>query len=256
MREPEFEQIHDLVALLTATTSGADYRRARKRLEKEEREKTVPALIRALERAHDSRAFDRTARILAAFGGEAAFESLAAHARANRRFPRLALRALAECRHSQVVPLLLDLLEHGRIKQRRAAARHLAGLGAARAIEPLCRAAAQGESEIGPEARAALYLMGRPEHLARKLLAEPSLSAVDRVRVIALLTLAGRPGLFRAPFYPQRFLEREAENRRSPVREAARRRRPAARTAHAASPLRTPRRRHAAARGAWPWHGR
>src|ERR1041385_8116384 len=126
MDEPEFEQIQDLIALLTVTTGRAKYRRVRERLTRGDRETVVPALVRALARAHNARAFDRAARTLAEIGGDAAVETLAMHARTNRRFPRLSVRALAECRHPQVVPILLDLLEHGKIKQRRAACAHLA----------------------------------------------------------------------------------------------------------------------------------
>lgn len=222
-RAPDSESVVALLSLLLAR-DGAEQRRARRKLKAAPEEAVVPALIAALRRADDSRAFDRTAKLLAEIGGEEAMEALTQQARTQRRFPRLAIRALGMCRHPQTVPVLLDLLQFGRIKQRRAAAFALARIGTARAIEPLCQAVSKSPRDIGPEALTALRSMGRADVLARRVLAEQSLSVMEQVRIIGLLWTV-HPSLVSGwliPGDPQRFLDREAARWRSPLQQAAR----------------------------------
>src|SRR6185503_12750163 len=172
-------------------------------------------VIAGLQRAADDRAFDRLARMLAKIGGDRAVEILAMHARTQRRYPRLAMRALSQCDHPLVVPALIDLLSTGRIKQRRAAAKYLAKVGKGRAIEPLCRMAARGGLDAGPEARNAFRKMGRPYLVARMVFEDNEMSTTERVDALEAMSHICR-------FNPDQFLQREMRRWLSPWKAAAR----------------------------------
>lgn len=215
-----------LMEYMQADTSRS--KRLRERLKKLPQPEVVPILRDLLLGADNKQAFDRLARLAAQICNETPLEQealrdeivagLAQHVRRNPRFPRLALRALAQCDHPQVVPLLIDRLIHGNLKQRTAAAAHLAGKRSALAIEPLCQCASFPESRIVSESLEALRAMGRPDHLARLLLVETALTVRDRVRVLRALERLPLT-LFR--FRAQRFLDREAANPASPVAREA-----------------------------------
>jgi HEAT repeat protein len=228
--DPTPQKIAALLMDYVETGSGKT-RRLRNRLKKLPMPLVIPILKDLLLGADNRRAFDRLARLLAEMSQDApddssgsfnvadeAVAALAQHVRTNPRFPRLALRALAQCDHPQVVPVLIDRLIHGRLRQREAAAQHLAGKRSAMAIEPLCQSAIFPESGIQQVALDTLRAMGRPEHLARLLLVETALNVRDRVRI--LRALESLPlSLFR--FRAQRFLDREAANPASPVAREA-----------------------------------
>lgn len=205
------DDVERLIVLLSAA-SRRDRRRAREALRALPGPQVVPSLLRALERAPDHGAYSRLANLLADAGGDAAMEALSMQARAQRRFPTPAIRALARLDHPMVVPLLLDLLETGRIRQRRAAAYALARRREVRAIEPLCRAARQGAAGIGPEARDALGRFGPADYLALSVLLHGEFTTADRVRILGGLTiLPVRRFPFRwTAFDPERFLARVA----------------------------------------------
>lgn len=90
----------------------------------------------------------------------------------------------------------------------------------ARAIEPLCKEAAR-KTGIGPAALRALRQMGRPEALANAAFAEPTFSVEERLQAITGLVAYGRYGPLLRLFDPERFLEKVAEDPRSPVRQQA-----------------------------------
>ncbi len=219
-----------IAALLTeyVQTGTGKTKRLRNRLKRLPLPEVVPVLKDLLLGADNKQAFDRLARLAAEICNEILPEqealrdeivaALAQHVRRNPRFPRLALRALAQCDHPQVVPLLIDRLIHGSLRQRAAAAAHLAGKRSALAIEPLCQCASFPESRIISESLKALRAMGRPDHLARMLLVETALTVRDRVRVLRALEQLPLT-LFR--FRAQRFLDREAVNPDSPVAREA-----------------------------------
>jgi HEAT repeat protein len=216
-------EIDALTLALLNETNGSSFRRARKALESRPTPEVVAALIRAMRRATNPKMFDRAAKLLAGYGGDEAANALAAEARSQRQYPRLAVRALARCSHPLVVPTLLELYETGRAKQRRSAAFALARLRSPHAIEPLCRAATRGDRYVGPEALEALRSMGRPRAIARLALAEAEFTSSDIVRVLQRLSESPlREGLLRSvPFDPKRFLESEAEDQRSTTRARA-----------------------------------
>jgi len=176
------------------------------------REEVVHSLAAGLRDASQARSFDRSARMLARLGGDAAFEALATAARTTRRFPRLAVRALAQCPHPMVVPALLDLLGHGRISQRRAAAAALGRLRAPAAVEPLCREASRGLAGIGPEARDVLRRMGRAWQLGRLVLGAVDLATPEKVSALRALEVLRLDA--------ERFLVRE-QRRFGPAAEEA-----------------------------------
>ncbi len=222
MKEPA-SGIDQLVTQLTQAETGHVFRRARQTLLRHDSNEIVRALIRAMRGASHQRSFDRAARLLAEYGGDEAAEALATEARTQRRYPRLAIRAFAQCVHPTVVPVLLDILEFGKMKQKRAAAYALARLHSPLGIEPLCKASALGEWGIGHEATEALNALGRPHQIARLALSEPIYSASDHVRVLQALSCSLlREGFWRpVPFDPKRFLNREAQDYNSGVREQA-----------------------------------
>src|SRR5262245_7156646 len=107
------DRIEGLVATLTTGKKDRAYRHARALLRDEPHEGVVSILIAQMDgdvRKGGSRTFERTANLLAEWGGDAAVEALVRHARTQRRFPRLAINALALCKHPAVVPALLDIL--------------------------------------------------------------------------------------------------------------------------------------------------
>jgi hypothetical protein len=220
----EQHDIDGLVASMLAADSGHAFRRARRELERNDSRQVAQALIRAMRRATNQKVFDRSAKLLAEYGGDEAVEALAMEARSQRQYPRLAIRAFALCRHPSVVPVLLDLLDFGRMKQRRAAAFALARVRSPLAVEPLCRASVGGERGIGPEATEALRSLGAPRQIARLVLGETSYGPADHVRILHALGASPlREGFWRAaPFDSKRFLEREAQADGSPVQSQAR----------------------------------
>src|SRR5438067_3790463 len=218
------EYLSALVATITSTTDGRQLRKVRRELQRAPAEDVVRALAERLRTADDAKAYDRAAKLLAGWGGSLAAEVLASEARTQRRFPRLAVRALSLCDDPSVVAVLLDILEFGRMKQRRAATYALARKRTARAILPLCSAAQKGLRDIGPDAIEALRKMGNTFGLARLTLAEPELTVTQRVLTMAALEeIHPRLGQlwWSSRFDAGRFLEREAANRRSPLRDAA-----------------------------------
>jgi hypothetical protein len=223
-RETPQSEIDVLVAAMLATDSSHSLRRARRELEAHPRDEAVQGLIRGMRHASHQKAFDRAAKLLAEYGGDEAAEALAREARTQRQYPRLAVRALALCDHPRVVPELLDILEFStRIKQRRAAAFALARLRAPLAVEPLCKASTMGRKWIGQEAVEALHVMGRPDQIARLVLGEETYAAADRVRVLHAMACAGLcEGFWRRQLFDvNRFLHRESQDARSPVRDQA-----------------------------------
>jgi hypothetical protein len=219
----EQHEVDGLVTAMLAADSGHAFRRARRELERRDSRVVVQALIRAMRRSANQKAFDRSAKLLAECGGDEAAEALALAAMSQRQYPRLAIRAFALCDHPSVVPVLLNLLEEGRVKQRRAAAFALARVRSPLAIEPLCKAAAD-DLRIGPEATEALRSLGGPRHIARLVLGESTCRPADHVRILHALGASPlREGFWRAtPFDPKRFLERETQSANSPVLEQAR----------------------------------
>lgn len=217
----EQHEVDGLVTAMLAADSGHAFRRARRELERRDSRVVVQALIRAMRRSANQKAFDRSAKLLAECGGDEAAEALALAAMSQRQYPRLAIRAFALCDHPSVVPVLLNLLEEGRVKQRRAAAFALARVRSTLAIEPLCKAA--NDPRIGPEATEALRSLGGPRHIARLVLGESTFLPADHVRILHALGASPlREGFWRAtPFDPKRFLERETQSANSPVLEQA-----------------------------------
>jgi len=234
MDSPSSKRIEGLLATLIAGKKDRSHRHARALLQDEPRDEVVAALIEVVRRAvreRNRKTFERAANLLAEWGGDAAAEMLALQARTQTRFPRLAINALAQCRHPSVVPALLDILMEGsNIKRRRAAAYALARIGDARAVEPLCLAALKGHRplrghrDIGPDGLEALHVMGRTPDLARRVLGESSLSIPDRVRALNALAAVHpqRHDFWFRVFNPERFVARETIRRNSPVREEAR----------------------------------
>lgn len=225
---PKFESLSEslidaVAGAMLKAENGRAFRRARRELEKRDRADIVRGLIRGMQRAANQKVFDRAAKLLAEYGGDEAAEALAREARSQRQYPRLAIRAFALCKHPTVAPVLLNILELGKLKQRRSAAFALARLKCALAVEPLCKAAGLGELSIGPEAVEALYAMGRTDQLARLVLGEVTYSAADCVRVLHAIGAAPVSEGFwrRRRFHAERFLFREAIDPRSPVQVQA-----------------------------------
>ncbi len=216
INESQLVSVDRLLAILAMTHGTRRYRLVRDELLLLDRDLVIGPLIASLNKAGSNRSFDRLARLLAQFGGEEAVQTLAWHTRTQERYPRLAMRALARCDHPLVIPTLLDLLEYGRRrKQRRSAARYLARVGRWRAIEPLCRAAAMGENDNGPDAKEALRGMGRADHIARLLFEDGE--ATNQERVTALEAMARVIW-----FNPERFLDKESRRWLSPWKAEAR----------------------------------
>jgi hypothetical protein len=121
---------------------------------------------------------------LAAFGSELLVE----YARKHARFPGLAVRAISYCSDETKLVALVDLMEKGRFRQRRAAPMALARTGLLQAIVPLGRNAAQS-SPIRMEALAALRSMGRPDPLAVQALKAQHLSERERLEILKALSV-------------------------------------------------------------------
>jgi len=211
------EQIPALIEALIAG-SRSKTRQARQRLESAPRDLVIPALTQALADADSRRAFERITNLFARLGGEEAMKALANQARVQRRFSGLAMRALAKCEHPQVAPVLLELVHSGKRRQRRTASLALARSFPVQGIDQ-CVEAADKNPRVYGHLLEALCEVGRVDDLARMVLCQSDVSVADRVRAICGLQ-ALRLSLF--PFNPQRFLDREAANGRSPVRQEAR----------------------------------
>lgn len=210
------EQVERLIRDLADSRSGHEYRRAKNEFRSLPADVILDPLIARLRNAKNERAFDRTARMLAELGGDRAVEALAAEARTQRRYPRMAVRALSQCKHPMVVHHLVDLLAYGsRGKQRRAAARYLAKVGRWRAIQPLCSAIASSNPAVSPNAKEALKGMGRTDHVARMVFQDPEAAVNDRVDALEALSMA-------AWFNTERFLERESRRWLCPWKPQAR----------------------------------
>lgn len=194
-------------------------RRARERLGALPPEALLEPAARALREADTTRAYMRAAWVLARCGGDEAFAILLEQARAQRRFPRLSVRALADCDHPQRIPALVALMSGRRRSKRQAAAEALARIGGAIAIEPLCRAYLERRRDLGRVVVDALRSMGPADALARLLLSDPRLTTADRVRALRLL---GEVPLGIRTFRPRRFLERAAAARNAALAAAAR----------------------------------
>ncbi|MCC6731425.1 MAG: hypothetical protein IT208_19030 [Chthonomonadales bacterium] len=185
-------------------------RRARERLGALPLAALLEPAVRALREAATTRAYSRAAWVLARRGGEEAFAVLLEQARAQRRFPRLSVRALAGCDHPQRIPALIELMSARPRSKRHAATEALARIGGAIAIEPLCRAYLERRRDMGGVVVDALRSMGPADALARLLLSDARLTTADRVRALRLL---GEVPLGMWSFRPRRFLERAAAAR-------------------------------------------
>lgn len=176
------ETFRYLASVIAVTRESAAWRKARREMERIPRLLLVPALVRHLNSADNRVVYERVARSLARIGGDEVLEVLYRQALTQRRFTGLAIGALSECRHPSVAPMLADLLDHGtRIRQRRSAALALGRIRDARGITPLCRMAARGDRDAGPQARSAMRAMGSPRALGRLVLREQSFTAADRI---------------------------------------------------------------------------
>src|SRR5947208_3450169 len=134
----ELESVKVRLALSLSHNSG-EFRKSRRELLELPHRLVAFAAAEAIESAPNSRTFDRLARLLAEIGGDIAASALVGQAFGQRRFPRLASRALAICNHPSVIPALIELVSKGSVKQSRAAARYLLKHQKGRGVEPLCR---------------------------------------------------------------------------------------------------------------------
>ncbi len=202
--------------LIEANTSH-DSRAARTMIVERFSGSAAPHLVKLLNDAGSAKVFFRIARVLADIGSDTAVDALALQARTQRRYVTHAVRALARCKHPDTVLLLLDLLQFGRMRQRRAAAKSLGSLKTPLAIEPLCQAVAN-KNEIEIEARNSLRLIGKGNDLARKVLLDPAFTVQDKLRILNAIK-AARLSMW--PFDIDRFLDAESRNRTSPARHQA-----------------------------------
>jgi hypothetical protein len=221
--EPFDIEIDEKIAALLSSDSGREFRRSKASLAHHDFDEIVQALIRATHKAGDQKHYNRAVKLLAEYGGEEAVAALAVQARMQRRFPRIAMRALSMCNAPSVVPVMLDIMKTGGRKQRRAAVYALVRMRAPSAIEPLCNATVRSNMDIGPEALQALSTLGHPADIARLALSEPTHASADHLRVLnAIGRTPLREGWLRTtPFDPRRFLDQEVRNQKSEVREQA-----------------------------------
>jgi len=204
-----------------ALSAGRFPRRTLEALAKSDPTKASDALLAALGAASDSRSYNRIVQGLARLESDAAFAALVREARQQRRFPRLAVRALGASRRRSATSELEALLGASRGPRRVTAALVLAERKSALAVEPLLALFRAG-GRYAPAALRALRRFGRVPALARAVLADARIDGRSAARILRSVPPDLRIGLFARPFDPQAFLDREAANPRSPVRDAAR----------------------------------
>src|SRR5207247_688129 len=110
----ELESVKVQLPLSLSQTSG-EFRKSRRELLELPHRFVAFAAAEAIESAPNSRTFDRLARLLAEIGGDIAATALVGQAFGQRRFPRLASRALAICNHPSVIPALIELVSKGSV---------------------------------------------------------------------------------------------------------------------------------------------
>lgn len=216
-------RIQNILADLIAVKDRRTFKRTRKALRTEPADEVIAALIQAIRETKQAHAFERFTTLLAEYGGEKAFEMLALQARTQKQFPRLAVRALAECVHEGVVPVLIDLVEYGRKKQRESAVSALGRIRDGRCIRALAATARNSASDVHGEALEELRRMGRMDDLARSVLAASALTTVEQLEALdSLEVLYPRiPSFFFGRFQTTRFLAREALKTGSFVQQQA-----------------------------------
>ncbi|HSV73820.1 MAG TPA: hypothetical protein VLH79_08685 [Chthonomonadales bacterium] len=214
----EAERAADLVSEVLA--AGRYPHMALKMLERVGPGAARDALLDALGTASDSRSYSRLVQGLARLEDDSAFAMLAREAREQRRFPRLAVRALGASRHGGAVRELEALLTVARGPRRVTAALVLADRRSALAVEPLLGLLRSG-GRNAPAARRALGRFGHVPAIARAVLSDLRIGPRDAARILQSVEAHLRIGLFSRAFDARAFLEREAANPRSPVHAAA-----------------------------------
>ncbi len=179
------------------------------------------AVERSLRAAASVAAYNGAAKLALKLGTHEANEALLREAQTQRRFEGTAVRVFGRSSHPRREEVLLEALAGRRKRAARSAVEAMVERPAPLFIIPLCRAAL-GEIPSGAHARAAgaLHQLGGHPALARVLLSQtgraPSALLADletMVRVKIRISLFG--------FNLQRFLEREAADKGSGVREQA-----------------------------------
>jgi hypothetical protein len=186
----EYRDVADVVLDLARTSERSRRMRLQKLLQERKREEVVPLLELELEDCRDDNRFERVANTLAKVGGSQATDILARHARTQRRFPGIAVRALARCEDERVLPLLMDIAEFGRRSQRVSAIRALGRMKEIDSLEMLCRIAHSGGQNMGMIATHALRRKGGFDGLTASILASRELDNPSRLRKLLALETA------------------------------------------------------------------
>lgn len=150
--------------------------------------------------------YERAARTLAWTDDEAAFDLLWANVRGQKRYPRLAVRALAMSELPAVEDVLVELMDHGSHDQRLAAVYALARRRSALAIGPLCQEM-QASERRRKRASEVLRHFGGAARLADLVLEDHRIGAIECAHVLDSFPLNLRSSLFRARYEPEVHLE-------------------------------------------------
>lgn len=212
----EFQVFDPLPGLLTDLAHGSEPVRheAVRQLDRWPAADLLPRLTFSLNATKDYPTFQAIGAYLASRPEDAAFDALLMQVRTRNELSGAAISIFIQCRHTRLVPALLEMLETGSWFSRANAASALSRLGAVEAIEPLSRLALDRGNMISQEAHNALHEMGRPDELARLILRTVSLASADKMRILSWLGEAAR-------FNALRFLEREARRMGSDIQQEA-----------------------------------
>jgi hypothetical protein len=186
----EFRDPASIVLDLAAATNWARRTRLRNFIKSRPPEEVVPLLAHELNECSEAKRFARVANTIADLESPDAFEALARHARTQRRFPGLAIRALAKCGDPRVTPLLMDLVEYGRRAQQMSA---LGALGRSPEILStvlLCRIAADRSNRLRQLAIIALRRKGGASGISQEILLSGDLDLAEKVRYLLALETA------------------------------------------------------------------
>jgi hypothetical protein len=199
----ELGRVRNLLSRAIETPRSYQYRLLKPELLALPARTLAHAAAEAIEEASTSRTFDRLARLLAEIGGDIAAETLAAQAFTQKRFPRLASRALAMCKHPSVLPALIELVSKGTMKQSRAAAKYWLRHQGGRGVEPLCHILRERRGRGAVAVEQVFAEIGGPIRLSILLLADSEIAPLSRVNGMHALE-----GVFQ--FDALRFLERQS----------------------------------------------
>ena len=214
----EYRDPASVVLELAKATDRSRRKQLRHFLESRPPSEVVPLLVLELDECSEAKRFERIANTLGQIGDPKAFEALARHARTQRRYPGLAVRALARSSDERVVPLLMDLAEFGRRGQRVSAIRALGHMKEVRSVELLARLTQHQSDETRYQAAGALRRMGGYSGLTSLLLTSVALDGSERVR--GLLALE-RTSLGWRSYNAEKALERITRTPVHPLRAEA-----------------------------------